>query len=80
VTGFIVDDLEGAVRAAARLPTVSRWCCRQRFEARFSAARMARDYLAIYQRLVTGARRTGAARWPRRHGVRPPLARPPREA
>ena len=57
VTGFIVDDLEGAVRAAARLPTVSRWRCRQRFEARFSAARMARNYLTLYRRLVAGARR-----------------------
>jgi glycosyltransferase involved in cell wall biosynthesis len=80
VTGFIVDDLEGAVRAVARLPTVSRRRCRQQFEARFSAARMARDYLDIYQRLVTSARRTWAVGRPRRHGVRPPLARPQREA
>jgi glycosyltransferase involved in cell wall biosynthesis len=60
VTGFIVDDLEGAVRAAGHLPTVSRWRCRQRFEARFSAARMAREYLALYQRLVAGAPQTWA--------------------
>jgi glycosyltransferase involved in cell wall biosynthesis len=52
VTGFMVDDLEAAVRAVERLSTVSRWRGRQRFEARFSAARMARDYLAIYQRLA----------------------------
>jgi glycosyltransferase involved in cell wall biosynthesis len=52
VTGFMVDDVETAVRAAEHIPTVSRWRCRQRFEARFSAARMARDYLAIYQRLA----------------------------
>jgi glycosyltransferase involved in cell wall biosynthesis len=76
VTGFIVDDLEGAVRAAARLPTVSRCRCRQQFEARFSATRMARDYLDIYQRLVTGARQIRAAGRPGRLVVRRQLARP----
>jgi glycosyltransferase involved in cell wall biosynthesis len=61
VTGFIVHDLEEAVRAAERIPTLHRWRCRQRFEERFSAARMARDYLASYQRLVEGALVTQAA-------------------
>jgi glycosyltransferase involved in cell wall biosynthesis len=61
VTGFIVHDLEGAVRAAERIPTLDRWRCRQRFEERFSAARMARDYLASYQRLVEGALETQGA-------------------
>ena len=61
VTGFIVHDLEEAVRAAERIPTLDRWRCRQRFEERFSAARMARDYLASYQRLVEGALETQAA-------------------
>jgi glycosyltransferase involved in cell wall biosynthesis len=61
VTGFIVHDLEGAVRAAEHIPTLDRWRCRQRFEERFSAARMARDYLASYQRLVEGGLETKAA-------------------
>jgi glycosyltransferase involved in cell wall biosynthesis len=55
VTGCIVHDLEEAVRAVERLPRLSRWRCRQRFEERFSAARMAREYLAIYRRLAEGA-------------------------
>jgi glycosyltransferase involved in cell wall biosynthesis len=76
VTGFIVDDAEEAVRAAERLPQLSRRCCRQQFEVRFSAARMARDYLVLYQRLVTGARRPRTAGGPRRRGARPPLVRP----
>jgi glycosyltransferase involved in cell wall biosynthesis len=50
-----VDDLEEAVHAAERIPMVSRWRCRQRFEERFSASRIARDYLALYQRLMKGA-------------------------
>ena len=61
VTGFIVHDLEEAVRAAERIPTLHRWRCRQRFEERFSATRMARDYLASYQRLVEAALEPQAA-------------------
>jgi glycosyltransferase involved in cell wall biosynthesis len=64
VTGFIVHDLEEAVRAAKRIPTLSRWHCRQRFEERFSAARMAHDYVAIYQRLMEDALHTQAAVMP----------------
>jgi glycosyltransferase involved in cell wall biosynthesis len=46
--------LEDAVQAAARIPALSRQRCRQLFEERFSAARMARDYLAIYRKLIEG--------------------------
>jgi glycosyltransferase involved in cell wall biosynthesis len=63
-TGFIVHDLDEAVRAAERIPTLNRSRCRQRFEERFSAARMARDYLASYQRIVGGALATQAAVMP----------------
>jgi glycosyltransferase involved in cell wall biosynthesis len=52
VTGFIVDGLEDAIRAAARISTLSRKRCRHAFEQRFSASRMAADYLAVYQRLI----------------------------
>ena len=52
VTGFIVSTVEEAVQAVLRVPTVSRGRCRQVFEARFSVARMAADYLRIYHRLV----------------------------
>jgi glycosyltransferase involved in cell wall biosynthesis len=54
VTGFIVQGLEDAVQAVKRISTLSRRRCRQLFEERFSAARMARDYLAIYRKLVEG--------------------------
>jgi glycosyltransferase involved in cell wall biosynthesis len=54
VTGFVVDDLDGAVRAAERVDGLSRHRCRQVFEERFSAPRMARDYLAVYRRLLRG--------------------------
>jgi glycosyltransferase involved in cell wall biosynthesis len=52
VTGFIVRDLEGAVKAVKRLGEIDRRKCRQHFERHFNAERMAQDYLTIYQRLV----------------------------
>lgn len=52
VTGFVVADLESAIRTVAQLPQLSRLDCRRDFEARFTAARMRRDYERIY-RLLT---------------------------
>lgn len=61
VTGFIVHALEDAAQAAERIPTLSRQRCRQLFEERFSATRMARDYLAIYRKLVEEQAQLAAA-------------------
>jgi glycosyltransferase involved in cell wall biosynthesis len=52
VTGFVVDDLDMAVEAVEKLGGLSRARVRQAFETRFSAERMARDYVAVYERLV----------------------------
>jgi glycosyltransferase involved in cell wall biosynthesis len=52
VTGFIVDDLNAAVEAVAKVQTLDRRLCRQRFEERFSAKRMADGYLEIYERIL----------------------------
>lgn len=52
VNGFVVDDAKEAVDAIAQLPTISRRCCRQMFEERFTAERMARDYLEIYEQML----------------------------
>jgi glycosyltransferase involved in cell wall biosynthesis len=51
-TGFIVENLEEAVKAVERVSTLSRKRCRQVFEERFSVTRMARDYMIIYNQLV----------------------------
>jgi glycosyltransferase involved in cell wall biosynthesis len=47
-TGFLVDNADQAVAAVQRLPELSRRRCREVFETRFSAKRMADDYLKIY--------------------------------
>ncbi len=52
VKGFIVDSIDEAVQAIECLSTLSRRRCRQAFEERFAAARMARDYLGIYKSLA----------------------------
>jgi len=52
VTGFIVEDETGAMGAVNRLFGLSRETVRKRFEARFTARRMAEDYLRIYRSLA----------------------------
>jgi glycosyltransferase involved in cell wall biosynthesis len=52
VTGFIVDDLNAAVEAMEKVKDVDRARCRRRFEERFSAERMAHDYLELYRRVL----------------------------
>jgi len=55
LTGFIVEDEQGAIGAAYRLSELSRPAIRQRFEERFTARRMAQDYLSVYRSLMEGA-------------------------
>jgi glycosyltransferase involved in cell wall biosynthesis len=55
-TGFIVEELEDAVEAVRRVPELSRARCREVFEERFTAARMARDYVQVYERLIDRTR------------------------
>jgi glycosyltransferase involved in cell wall biosynthesis len=52
VTGFVVENADEAVAALARVPELSRARCRQIFEERFSASRMARDYMKAYGRVL----------------------------
>ncbi len=51
-TGFIVKGLEDAAEAVRRVPELSRACCREAFEKRFTAARMASNYLQVYERVI----------------------------
>ena len=51
-TGFIVSNVAEACTALSKLGAIERRTCRQYFERRFSATRMADDYLTIYSELV----------------------------
>ena len=52
-TGFVVEDLSTAVKAVRRVPQLSRQRCREVFQKRFTATRMARDYVHMYERLIS---------------------------
>lgn len=50
LTGMIVDSEDEGVSAVKRASMLNRLRIRQRFEERFTAERMASDYLALYER------------------------------
>jgi glycosyltransferase involved in cell wall biosynthesis len=54
VTGFVVEDEIGAIGAVDRLSQLPRENIRKRFEERFTARRMAQDYLSAYRELMDG--------------------------
>ncbi len=56
VSGFVVEDETGAMSAVSRLGELSRDTVRARFDARFTAKRMAEDYLSIYRSLAAEKR------------------------
>jgi len=51
-SGVIVSTVDEAVAAIKNGKLVRRKSCRESFERRFTAPRMAREYLAIYERMV----------------------------
>ena len=52
VTGFLVDSVDDAVAAARQAALLPRAQCRAVFEHRFTAERMARDYVSVYEQLA----------------------------
>jgi glycosyltransferase involved in cell wall biosynthesis len=58
ITGHIVDSVDEAIRNIGRVLRLDRARVRRRFEERFTAHRMARDYIKIYEKLTAmGVRR-----------------------
>ena len=57
LTGFVIDpgDEDAFVAAAKQVGTLSRAKVRAQFERRFTARRMAEDYLSVYERLGASA-------------------------
>jgi glycosyltransferase involved in cell wall biosynthesis len=62
VTGFVVDDEDQAMRKLGALLALDRGRVRRRFEERFTAQRMAADYVKIYKSLVPVAAERRALR------------------
>ncbi len=55
VTGFLVDTFDEAVAAIARIGEIDRATCRRAAVRRFGVERMADDYLALYEKLLSRA-------------------------
>jgi glycosyltransferase involved in cell wall biosynthesis len=52
VTGAVVDTMDEALRILPQVLALDRHAVRRRFEQRFSSARMAADYAALYRSLL----------------------------
>jgi glycosyltransferase involved in cell wall biosynthesis len=58
VSGFIVDTLDQAIATLPRVIALDRRTVRRRFEERFTAARMAKDYVTLYRSMLDKSKRT----------------------
>ncbi len=50
-TGFLVNDVDEAVKAVEKIPEISRQACRQRVEEKFSLAVMVENYEKVYHQI-----------------------------
>ncbi|MGI4983798.1 MAG: glycosyltransferase family 4 protein [Janthinobacterium lividum] len=57
LTGFVVEDVYGAVAAVDRLGELSRKAIRAEFERRFTAETMARNYVDLYAQMLKSQNR-----------------------
>lgn len=62
-TGFLVDDVDEAVEAVGKIGAIDRKACRTAAEERFTADRMAAEYIKVYEKILAS----------RRTGISPPL-------
>ena len=63
ITGKVVDSEEAAVAGLPEILSYDRRAVRQRFDERFTDARMAGDYLGVYRRLLN----THKSPWRNKH-------------
>lgn len=52
VNGFIVDDIEGALKALDKISNIERKRCREYVEDKFSVDRMVDDYIRVYEKIL----------------------------
>src|SRR5437868_1304289 len=55
VTGFVCESLDEMTAAIQHISEIDRRQCRVTFEQRFSAERMAQDYLRVYEQAIGSA-------------------------
>ena len=59
VTGFLVDDVAGAVAAVDRIDEIRRAHCRSDVEHRFTAERMVANYVSLFEDVISRASSSG---------------------
>jgi glycosyltransferase involved in cell wall biosynthesis len=74
-TGFVVESLNEAVQAVGHIDRLSRQACREEFERRYDAARMADEYVQVYQNLPRSGARSGGRSGGRNGGSEAPVRR-----
>jgi glycosyltransferase involved in cell wall biosynthesis len=52
-SGFLAEDTPAAVSMVKKIDEIDRARCRQVFEGRFTAARMAADYVTLYTQVIS---------------------------
>jgi glycosyltransferase involved in cell wall biosynthesis len=60
VSGFVVDSMEEAIAAAARVGELDRRACRDAFDRRFTTVQMANGYIDAYEMLTDVFAATGS--------------------
>ena len=51
-TGFIVDDINGMVRAVKKIKSIDRKACRRHVEENFSLQKMVNEYELVYEKIL----------------------------
>ncbi|WMT92690.1 glycosyltransferase family 4 protein [Pelagibacterium sp. H642] len=69
VSGFIVETIDEAVDSVHKARGMDRHLVRATFNARFTVERMARDYVALYERQFIGQPANGNVYIPRQYGL-----------
>lgn len=54
-TGFLIDDIEGAVNAVTKIKNIDRHTCRKQALQRFSSREMALHYIKLYNKIIDNA-------------------------
>jgi len=62
-TGFLVNTVDEAVDAVARVPELERAACRARVEEHFTADRMVESYMKVYLEVLERSRREDHRPW-----------------
>ncbi len=74
ITGFVVANADEALQAIKDIPRLDRRRIRSEFERRFTSARMAAEYVKLYERLHSEGRRRSSAKINRRALCAPALS------